>query len=194
MQGDPFENESKVHWKESNKCTFFNYYVCYTEWVFFVSYDTVNVWLVIHGKSENGRKWTAISKVCAVACKIWDWQWCHVKFLLICLEILLFFVVTQLKLGALNMERWSTLTFVRSWYIPRKQIQYSRYCCNSAITWPSDLQDSLSLISLMWGASEEYYAWSVSHRHWWLEGEDLHNFHADHTRAVERVGFSVWTQ
>jgi hypothetical protein len=62
--------------------------------------------------------------------------------LLIFLEILLFFVVTQLKLGALNMERWSTLTFVRSRYIPRKQIQYSRYCCNSAITLPSGLQDS----------------------------------------------------
>jgi hypothetical protein len=104
------------------------------------------------------------------------------------------FVVTQLKLGDLNMERWSILTFVRSWCIPRKQIQYSWYFYNSTITLPSDLLDSLSLICLMWGASEEYYVWSVSHRHWWLEGKDPQNCNADHTRALERVGFSIQIQ
>jgi hypothetical protein len=40
------------------------------KWVFIVSCDTAHMWLVIYGKSEYGSKRTAVSKVCAVVCKI----------------------------------------------------------------------------------------------------------------------------
>ena len=30
--------------------------MCNTKWVFIVSCDTAHMWLVIHGKSENGSK------------------------------------------------------------------------------------------------------------------------------------------
>ena len=43
-QGEPFEKESKVHQQYNNKCTlFFNYYVCYTKWVLFVSWYCTRV-------------------------------------------------------------------------------------------------------------------------------------------------------
>jgi hypothetical protein len=82
-KGVPFDNESKEHWKECNKVTwFFNNCLCYTKWVFFCVLSYCMRVLVIRGKSENGSKWTKLEKHVLLHAKfeisggaVWNFCW-----------------------------------------------------------------------------------------------------------------------
>ena len=167
IQGDPFEDENSVQWRESTKGTSFIYYYV-IQGGCLLCRDIAHTWLVIYGKSEYGSKRTTMSKVCAVVCKIWNWWWCHVSIFLRYYKSLL--------LHRWNWMAWTWLFsgkgealryFLEVGVFLRNRLGTSGIAAEN-ITWLSDWLDFVSLICLIWGASEVYFVWSVFPKHGWL--------------------------